>query len=128
MSGYKQLSLDEVSVARIRSHFNTVRKCVVTSMQLKGRIVPAVHAKARLSLAFIEGQEKQWPDSERVRKWVEKYKVFCGQHGLFIDGSDGSNGTEKRAETESVQPDPRQDKGSSGTGGSESDVGRSLTG
>jgi hypothetical protein len=117
---YKQLSGDVASLHRIRSHFNTVRKCVMTSMGLKGRVVEGVKAHARLAVEEVNAHGERWPEVPYVQRWVAKFHEYCDQNGLLTDEGDERDETSESTETQQLQSYVRPAEGFTRTGGTES--------
>lgn len=79
---YKQLSFEEDSVNRIKSHLNTLNRYLQTSMALHNRPLQSVFSLAAARGDMVHAIVEANPDSAEVARWGAKFDDFVKQHGL----------------------------------------------
>lgn len=79
---YHQLTLEEASVERIRSMFNTLDNYRRTSERAHGRHIPSVRTYALQRGDEVAAIAANFPENADIQRWARKFKEYMEQHNL----------------------------------------------
>lgn len=82
MTGFQQLTFEEVSVNRIRSIMATLDNYRRTSEALHKRHSPSVRTYALLRGDEVEAIAANFPDNPEIQRWAKKFREYCQTHNL----------------------------------------------
>lgn len=80
---YKQLSIEDAVVNRIRSGMKTLVGYRRTSIVAHGRVTESVHAYARTLGDMVEMAASDYPENKEVQRWAVKFREYVKQHDLL---------------------------------------------